>query len=191
MPLILGSTSSARVQLLKNLGLDFEIRAPSFDERTHPFSGNPHQYTEELSLKKNESILKKSPQELVVTCDTIVYCDKQVLNKPIDYQDAFSMLKLLSGKKHKVISGITLAKDNQILTGSETTDVEFHPLSDTQIEQFLKDPHFIHRSCSYTLSGLGALLIKSIEGSYENVIGIPFNTFETLLQKWNLSLCDL
>jgi septum formation protein len=191
MTLILGSTSRSRIELFKGLGLDFRTVNPNFDERSYAYLGDPIQYCSILSLKKNQAIPKTNPLDLVITCDTIVFFEGQILNKPLDYLDAKQMLQKLSGKKHQVLSGITISKDHEYLTSCEITDVTFHPLTVKQIELFLKDPHFIHRSGSYTLSGRGALLIKSLDGSYENVIGVPFNTLENLLNKWNLSLWDL
>jgi len=190
MALILGSTSSARAELLKKLGLDFKIIAPSFDERSIPLSDDPISYCRLLSLKKNESILK-DPNDVVITCDTIVALGSLILNKPQDYHEAMNMIQMLSGKTHIVISALTLAHRNELIQNHEITEVTFHSLNTSQIETFLQDPHFIHRSGAYTLTGKGGLIVKSIQGSYENVIGLPFNTLENLLSKWDLSLWDL
>lgn len=189
MKLILGSTSSARNMLLKQLGLEFFTKSPQFDERSLSYDGNPVLYAKDLAYLKNQSI-EKSSQDLVLTCDTIVFCDNQVLNKPESYQDAVRMLKMLSGSTHEVITGMCLASNDKLFTSHESTKVVFHKLSDSQIEKFLQDPAYISRAGAYTLTGKGALLIKSIEGSYENVIGLSFNVLSSLLNHWQISLWD-
>lgn len=189
MSLVLGSTSSARIKILKNLGIEFETRVPLFDERSHPLSDDPVDYCQKLAYLKNLS-LQKTPREIVITCDTIVYHAGRIYNKPTSYEDAFSMLKALAGSTHEVISALSVAHEGQILSSSERNLVTFHPLSDEQIEKFLQDPSYMHRSGAYTVTGHGALIIKQIEGSYESIIGLPLNSLETLLQNWNLSLWE-
>jgi septum formation protein len=190
MALILGSTSSARADLLKNLKANFSIRAPQFDESSLDFAGDPVAYCEELALQKNLSILSTNSQEVILTFDTVVYCENTVFNKPLDYQDAYEMLKFFSGKKQQVITGICVSKGNERFIAHETTDIEFNILDEHKIKKYLLDPQYLQCSGSCTLSGMGSLLIKSIQGSYENVIGIPLNTLEMLLNRWGLSLWD-
>lgn len=189
MKLILGSTSSARALLLKELGLEFETKSPNFDERTLEFNGNPSQYVKDLAYSKNDSIVKK-PGDLVITCDTVVYIDQKVFNKPESYDEAYKMIQALSGSTHEVITGVCVSDLERVFVSHESTFVTFNDLTDDQIQIFLQDPLYMNRSGAYTLSGKGALLIKSLKGSYENVIGIPFNTLNELLGKWDLSLWE-
>jgi len=188
MVLILGSSSFARKSLLKGLGIDFLTQASSFDERSIPESYEPKTYSKILASKKNEVLQQIYPNDVILTLDTIVYFENQIFNKPIDYQDAFSMLKKMSGKKHQVITACCVYSGGKTLLDTESTEVTFNLLSDEMIEIFLTDPHFIHRAGSYTLQGRGALLVESIQGSYENVIGFPFNTVEKLLNQFGESL---
>jgi septum formation protein len=190
MHLVLGSTSKARSYLLQELGVSFTVRSPSFDERLVPLNSDPVAYCQELALKKNISLASLNLQEVIITCDTIVYCGGKILNKPLDYKEAFKMLQFLSGKKHQVLSALCVGIGDDRKVNHEITEVEFNHLTDLQIEKFLLDPHYIHRSGSYTLSGKGSLLVKKIHGSYENVIGLPFNLLEKMLNHWGLSLWD-
>ena len=189
MKLILGSTSTARCQLLKSLGLEFEVQSPKFDERSFAYAGDPVLYAKDLAYLKNESI-DKSDDHIVITCDTIVFHENEVFNKPQSYDEAFHMLKKLSGSTHQVISGMCCASKSKLFVAHDVTKVTFHRLSDEQIEKFLEDPAYLSRSGSYTLTGKGALLIKALEGSYENVIGLSFNTLSSLLNHWHISLWD-
>ena len=189
MKLILGSTSSARALLLKGLGLSFETKSPNFDERSLEFNGNPIQYVKDLAYSKNSSIIK-NPGDLVITCDTVVFVENKVFNKPESYEEAYQMIRSLSGTTHEVITGVCVSDHERVFVSHESTSVTFNNLTNEHIEIFLQDPLYLHRSGAYTLSGKGALLIKSLKGSYENVIGIPFNTLNELLGKWDLTLWE-
>lgn len=189
MKLILGSTSVARYKILKQLGLEFETQSPNFDERSLVYDGDPIVYAKNLAYLKNQS-LSKNHNELMITCDTIVFFENKVFNKPLSYEEAFSMLQSLSGQTHEVISGLCCASYDQVFTDHDVTKVTFHQLSDEHIELFLQDPAYLGRSGAYSLTNKGALLIKSIEGSYENVIGLPLNTLSSLLSNWHISLWD-
>lgn len=188
MAFILGSSSFARQALLKGLGIDFKVCASCFDERSISEDLDPYSYSRLLALKKNEILQVQFPSDLILTLDTIVYFDQKIFNKPKDYADAFLMLKTLSDQTHQVITSCAVFKNNKLLIDSETTYVKFHPLSDEKIEFFLTDPHFIHRAGSYTVSGRGSLLVEHITGSYENIIGFPFNTVEKLFNQFGESL---
>lgn len=190
MRLVLGSTSKARAELLKQLRLNFKLASPTFDERSLPYKGDPIDYCKELALLKNRSICSKDPQDALITCDTIVWCKNRVLNKPQSYQEAASMLEFLSGSTHQVFSGLSVYYQGEYKTSHEATTVEFNTLCSKQINLFLQDPLYIQRSGAYTVTGIGALLVKSIQGSYENVIGLPINSLESLLNQWNISLWD-
>ena len=100
------------------------------------------------------------------------------------------MIQALSGSTHEVITGVCVSDLERVFVSHESTFVTFNDLTDDQIQIFLQDPLYMNRSGAYTLSGKGALLIKSLKGSYENVIGIPFNTLNELLGKWDLSLWE-
>lgn len=189
MSFILGSTSSARIKILTNLGVEFSIRSPLFDERSLPFLKDPVDYTSKLALFKNQSI-EKSPHEIVCTCDTIVYLKDRVLNKPTSYEEAFEMLECLSASEHQVITAISLAHKGEMISSCEINQVYFKKLSKDQIEKFLEDPLYLHRAGAYTVTGKGALLIDKINGSYESIVGLPLNTLESLLNSWDISLWD-
>jgi len=176
------------MELLKSLGVFFKTKAPTFDERSLSFSGDPVAYCTKLAEQKSLSLGTLDSNLIAITCDTIVFFENQVFNKPTCYQEAFSMLKTFSGKTHRVYSGLCLRKGDQILIDYEVTDVEFNILEDKQIELALQDPRFMHRAGAYTITQKGGLLVKKIEGSYENVIGLPLTTLEKLLRTWDYSL---
>ena len=125
-------------------------------------------------LKAEPFYTELSDDTLVITADTIVWIDGVVLGKPNDYDHAYAMLRQLSGKKHVVVTGVCLTTKNKQVAFSDSTDVWFKDLTDTEIDYYLKNYHPYDKAGSYGVQEwIGYIAIEKIEGSYFNVMGLP------------------
>ncbi len=175
--LILASGSPRRQQLLKELGYRFEIRLKEVDE-TVLESVPTEKIAEYLSIKKAAAYQKElTENEVLITADTTVVLNHQLLNKPTDRKEAISMLTALSGQKHQVISGVCLSSKNKQVSFSVSTHVFFKELSIQEIEHYIDTYQPFDKAGAYGIQEwIGHVGIQRIEGSYFNVVGLP--TFE-------------
>ncbi|SHE71513.1 septum formation protein [Marinitoga hydrogenitolerans DSM 16785] len=172
MKIILGSNSPRRKEILSKIGLSFDIRVSTAKEYSEKV--NPVDYAKELSLKKSKDI-EIFEDELLITADTIVAFENEILGKPKNEIEAFNMLKKLSGKKHVVITGITFRTLKEIYTIDDTTEVYFHELSDEIIKYYIKNYKPLDKAGSYGIQDFGGTFIEKINGDYYNVMGLPLN----------------
>ena len=180
-PIILASASPRRSELLKQAGFSFTI-VPSTTEETRT-EVSPGQLVEDLAFQKANDVYETvkgnyTDQDfMVIGADTIVYYDGEVLGKPADAQEAFDMLKLLSDRTHQVYTGlaIILKKENekQVHLLHERTDVTFYPVSDKEIEAYIKSGEPMDKAGSYGIQGGFGIYVKEIHGEYTNVVGLP------------------
>lgn len=173
--LILGSSSPRRVELLSSLNLKFKIIKPDFDESKVHASSFEYALVEAKNKYFSIKNLAK-PEDFVITCDTTVVLDNVIFGKPKNYEDAFNMLSLLSGKTHKVISGYVIACEskNILIEKSVTTYVTFNKLDKELIEKYIKEENVFDKAGSYAIQDdENYHLIKEIKGSYYNVVGFP------------------
>ena len=172
--IILASKSPRRQQLLSDLGLKFSVQSMDIAEEfpeTLEKTEIPV-YLAELKAEAFRPLLKNN--QLVITADTIVWLDGNVLNKPTDYNDAFRMLKTLSGKKHQVITGVCLLSTEKKVSFYALTDVWFKPLSDEEIQYYLEHYRPYDKAGAYGIQEwIGHIGIYRIEGSFFNVMGLP------------------
>ncbi len=172
--LILASKSPRRRYLLEKAGLSFSVIPSDIDETTVPLSP-PEVYVRVLSEAKAESIAKKYPEKWVIGADTIVLKDGSVLGKPGSIDEARSMLKQLSGQAHEVFTGYSIVCKAKNRKFSETvqTEVYFKNLTDEEIEWYIHTKEPFDKAGAYAIQGLGTFLVKRINGSYTNVVGLP------------------
>jgi septum formation protein len=172
--LILASKSPRRSDLLEKAGLTFSIVPSDFDESSVAMS-DPESYVKRLARSKAIDISKKYPDSWVLGADTIVLIDDSILGKPGSKDEARSMLKQLSGKTHQVITGYCLCcqTKNDIISETVKTDVRFKTLSDSEIEWYIQTGEPFDKAGAYAIQGIGTFLVKSINGSYANVVGLP------------------
>lgn len=172
--LILASKSPRRKYLLEQAGLEFSIIPSEVDEDSIPLS-EPFDYVKTLAEIKAEDIAKNHPDNWVLGADTIVLIDGEILGKPRSKDDALKMLQKLNGKTHQVYTGFSLINKNRDrkISNTITTDVLFKELSDHEIEWYINTPEPFDKAGSYAIQGLGTFLVKSIKGSYTNVVGLP------------------
>ena len=181
--LILASKSPRRQYLLKELGVDFEIAVKEVDE-SFPVDLQAEQIPLYLCKKKAIAFDSElSDNTIVITSDTIVWVENQVLNKPEDYADALRMLTLLSGKMHQVYTAVCLKSKHKIKTFYVCTHVYFKTLSLEEIDYYIKNYNPYDKAGAYgAQEWIGYIAIEKIEGSYFNVMGLPVKElYEALL----------
>lgn len=190
MQIILGSTSPRRGEILHFFSLPF-IQIPShFDEKSISFTGDPIQYVETLAKKKGESLITQYPQNLIITADTIVYLEGKVYNKPESKEEAIRFLQELSGKWHTVYTAVALSLNGQQHVRVEKTAILFNTLSNAHIDHYLNHVNFLDKAGSYAIQQGGSLVVKKIEGCYYNVMGLPLNALQELLNLVNIDLWE-
>lgn len=183
--IILASASPRRKDLMRSAGLRFDIFAAGIDEQAVPYTGDPGAYVERLSLKKAQAIAPKHPDAWTIGADTIVVVDNTVLGKPIDKDEALSMLGRLNDRTHSVYTGFSLVRpsDNIRLTRSVETRVRFKALSLKEILWYEGTHEPYDKAGGYGIQGIGAFMVKQIKGSYSNVVGLPVcELIQTLAQ---------
>lgn len=173
--LILASASPRRKELLAGLNIPFEVRLIDGIDETYP----PELPTDEVPLyisQKKAAAYKAniSPHTIVLTADTVVVCNEQILGKPIDEADARRMLQMLSGKTHRVITGVTLLVEGNSKSFSVATDVSFKPLSAAEIDYYIRTFKPFDKAGAYGIQEwIGYIGVTAINGSYFNVMGLP------------------
>jgi septum formation protein len=172
--IILASKSPRRKQLLEGLDLPFEVIVREVDE-VFPENMPMEEIPVYLARLKAEPFLEaREDKVLVITADTIVWIDGEVLGKPVDHQHAAEMLRKLSGRTHVVVTGVCLTSAEKQVTFSSVTDVHFKELSDEEIEYYLDLYHPYDKAGAYGVQEwIGYIAIDRIEGSYFNVMGLP------------------
>lgn len=172
--LILASKSPRRSDLLEQAGITFSVIPSDFNESTVAIS-DPDSYVIALAEYKAIDISEKHPDSWVIGADTIVLIDRKILGKPGSKEEARDMLQRLSGKTHQVLTGycICCKKKNRFFSETIKTDVRFKKLSDAEIEWYIQTEEPFDKAGAYAIQGLGTFLVKSINGSYTNVVGLP------------------
>ena len=183
--IILASKSPRRQELLKGLDLDFEIRLKEVEEL----------YPENLTAQKVPEYLSKlkagafqddlKDQELLITSDTIVILDNEILEKPKSEEDAKSMIRKMSGKTHDVVTGVALTSANKQVVFSDTTEVTFDDLEESEIEYYVSKYQPFDKAGAYGVQEwIGYVAIKKLVGSYYNVMGLPVHKLYKELKKF-------
>lgn len=189
--IILASASPRRKEILKSLNLQFEIIPPEIEENIDEKTFS-NKLIEELALEKVLDVRKKVKYPAVIIgSDTVVVIDNKILGKPKNTEDAFRMLKLLSGKTHRVISAIALidTENNKTLTDSVTSEVTFKKLSNSEINNYIAAGESMDKAGAYAIQGgLANIFIKSICGCYTNVVGISAYKLAEMLKEFGINL---
>ena len=171
MQLILASQSPRRKELLGLFRVPFTVRVADVDE-TMDSAKAPFDEVARVSRLKAEAV-PHTPEDIVVAADTIVVCGGQILGKPKDEADAFRMLRLLSGKEHQVMTGLTVLRGNTATVCTEVTDIRFRPLSDREINAYIRTKEPMDKAGAYGIQGGAALFAERMVGDYYNVMGLP------------------
>lgn len=181
---ILASQSPRRRELLNLMGIPFTTVNPNVDEVINP-ELTLENAIEELAYKKALDVLNRHPETNIISADTIVVCDNEVMGKPANEEDAIRMLKQLSGKKHEVITGVCLLSTEKELRFHTKTIVEFFDYDDEFVKAYVASKVPLDKAGAYGIQDKGALLIKGIEGDYYTVMGLPIGELYQALKKFH------
>jgi septum formation protein len=187
--IILASASPRREYLLKQIGLDFQVVPSCVEEVVDP-DLEPQESVLELANLKACSVSNCYPEAIVLGADTAVCCEGQVLGKPRDENDAYMMLKFLSGRTHEVLSGLILCQGIRKLTRGEvvSTKVRFRELNDEEITGYISTGEPLDKAGAYGIQGFGALLVEEIKGCYFNVVGLPLSRLPKMFREFGVEL---
>ena len=172
MKIILASASPRRRALLEAVGLAFEVCVSDVEEVVLP-GWSAEQAARELARQKAEAVAMLHPEACVIGADTVVVIDGQILEKPVDTTDAARMLRLLSGREHRVVTGVCLVRGDRRRVFSQETAVRFYPLSDEEIARYVATGEPMDKAGAYGIQAFGAVLVEGITGDYFNVVGLP------------------
>ena len=189
MNIILASASPRRRELLERVGITgFTVAVPNVDESVE--SGlSPAETVEQLSLRKARAAAENfGPDDLIIAADTVVVLDGAVLGKPRDENGAFAMLSALSGREHRVYTGVTVLRGGRAVTEHEATAVTFRELSPDEIQGYIATGEPMDKAGAYGIQGIGALLVSGIRGDYSNVMGLPVFRLGLILRDFGLDL---
>lgn len=184
--IVLASNSPRRKELLEGLGIPFEVRTKQGIDESYPEGLNGEQIALHISKKKAEAYKSDMTEnELIITADTIVYVDGEVLGKPKDKDDARRMFKLMSGKEHQVITGVCVVTKEKTVQFASVTDVTFTQLNDDEIDFYINNYKPYDKAGAYGIQEwIGYVGITGIRGSYFNVVGLPVQRLYTALKQF-------
>ena len=185
--LILASQSPRRRNLLEQAGIEFSVIPSRFDENSVKLS-SPDVYVSQLAEGKAADIAEQYPDSWVIGADTIVFVDGTILGKPGSKSEARTMLRSLSGKTHQVLTGycVCCQKLDRFFSEAVKTDVCFKTLADKEIDWYINSGEPFGKAGAYAIQGIGAFLVKRIDGSYTNVVGLPVCEVIELLIRENI-----
>lgn len=184
--IILASGSPRRREILTNAGIEFDVYISGADESSVSPEGITFGvYVQELALIKAKDAAKSidSKDNLIIAADTVVVCDGEIMGKPSHRDDAFNMIKKLSGKTHSVFTGVCVWRANDAFSVCSAVEskVTFKKLTDEKIQKYVNTGECDDKAGAYALQGKGAALVEKVEGDYLNVVGLPLlKLFEIL-----------
>jgi septum formation protein len=184
-PLILASASPRRVELLRQLGLDFKA-VPGDVPEIHHDQLTARELCQVNAYRKARAVAKKFPDALVLAADTLVHLEAALFGKPATLEEAYQMLERLQGRTHQVITGICLlhVRHHRQAVFAESTAVTFHPLDEVKIRRYLNRVNPLDKAGAYAIQEEGELIVEKIAGSYTNVVGLPVERLTAELQAW-------
>ena len=184
--LLLASKSPRRREILSLLNLPFTVVTLEGIDESYPKDLKPENVSEFISNKKANEFLKRiGDNEILITADTVVICDGEILGKPKEEEDAIKMLKFLSGKTHKVTTGVTVATKKQRESFTSESFVTFADLSDEEIRYYVDTFHPFDKAGAYGIQEwIGAVAVSKIDGSFYNVMGLPVHHLYKTLKKF-------
>ena len=185
---MLASASPRRSELLRNAGIAFAVHPPQVDETRHK-QESPIKYAQRVARDKARAVSKQDPDAIVLGADTIVVVGREILGKPRDAADAARMLRRLSGRPHKVVTGVALIGSNQNKfedVRAESTKVVFNRLSAADIRDYVASGEPMDKAGAYAIQGRASRWIPKIVGDYCNVVGLPVTLVVQMMKKRGL-----
>ncbi len=169
---ILASASPRRRELMSLAGIDFTVKTAPTDETVEEHL-SPEQTVMALARRKALAVAADEPDKTIIGADTVVEIDGKILGKPADYEEAFGMLSLLSGRSHNVFTGVCIVSGGKETVFSEKTEVTFYKLSQAEIDDYIKTGDCFDKAGAYGIQSRGCTLVEKINGDYFNVVGLP------------------
>lgn len=189
MTFILASGSPRRLELLRQIDVEPCVVIGNYDEAMN--KEDPYATVVDNAVGKGLSVLKYCQKDdVVIAADTIVVMNNEILGKPINIDAAIEMLQTLSGRTHEVITGVAVFYKNKKVVAVEKTAVTFRKLTDTEIQQYVATGEPMDKAGAYGIQGRGAILVDSISGCYNNVVGLPLTRLYTLFAELDVTLYD-
>ena len=182
---IVASASPRRKEILSMGGFGFRI-IPSDCDETIKEKLSPEETVKVLAERKALSVLSENENSVVLGCDTVVALGDEILGKPADREDAFKMIKALSGKTHRVCTGVCIADKDKTNTFVSVAEVEFYELSDKTAESYVATGECDDKAGAYGIQGLGGTLVKSIKGDYYAIVGLPYAETVRVLSEFGI-----
>ena len=185
--IILASASPRRKELLEKIGLMFEVEPSNFEEEMHPGLA-PHELAQNISLQKAKAVARKHKNSVVIAADTFIVFGNQILGKPHTANEARKMLETINGKSHRVITGFSIVdtSENKTLSRSVETIIYLRKLTLAEIDAYVKSREPLDKAGGYAIQGLGAVIVKKIEGDYFNVMGLPLSALTEALKEFGI-----
>jgi septum formation protein len=180
MTLLLASASPRRAELLRAAGFTFEVQPAHVDESVRP-GELPEAYVRRLAAAKASVVTAASPDRVVLAADTTVVVDDVILGKPVNASEAVAMLRLLAGRRHDVLTAVTIARGTTAITHLAKTSVEFAPMSEAEIQWYVASGEPADKAGAYAVQGLASRFVTRVEGSYSNVVGLPMALVYSML----------
>ena len=196
MKVILASQSARRRDILENLGIKFDIKVSRVDESMDPHI-SAGENVEAVSLRKAMAVetelgIGVEDDSLIIASDTVVVCDGAILGKPRDKAHATEMMRMLSGRRHSVISGIAVIYRGKRISVHEETEVEFRALSDSDIEAYVSTDEPYDKAGGYGIQDKASVFVRGIHGDYLNVVGLPvFRLFQLLETEFGINYFEI
>ncbi len=184
---ILASTSPRRIEIMKMLGIEFEVIGSGFDERTVDLK-NPKRLVEALAYEKARLVSEKNPAAIVIGADTIVVLNKRILGKPKDVAEVRRTLRELSGTRHKIITGLAVidSAGKREFVGSIVSSVKLKNILDKEIESYIATTEPLDRAGSYAVQGVGSMFVEEIKGDFFSIVGLPINILREKLNEFGI-----
>lgn len=177
---VLASASPRRHDLLNLIGIRHEVVPANIDETVRDRE-SPRRHAERLSREKASAVTGRDSNVVAIGADTIVLIDKKILGKPTNSVDAGTMLSLLSGREHTVVTAVAVARGEKIASGVEEVVVKFRKLSDDEIDAYIATGEPMDKAGAYGIQGFGATIVERVEGDYFAVMGLPLVRLVSLL----------
>lgn len=187
-PLILGSQSPRRKEVLSYFSIPFKQVSPNFDEDSILFKGDPYDYIKQLSDGKATSLASLFPNNLLLTADTIVYKGGKIYGKPANESEFYQYIRELEGQWHSVFTSLTLRNGPEVFQQTEETRVLLNNTNENQMKLYHNHLPWQDKAGGYMIQSTGSLIVKRIEGCYYNAMGFPVNTLRDLLMKVDIEL---
>jgi septum formation protein len=187
MQVVLASASPRRHELLRQIVSKFVIEATNIDEDALTLL-DPIKTAETLALEKAKAVRGTYDNPIIIGCDTVVAMDGAQFTKPVDFDDAVRILTALRGRTHQVITGVAVLRSTSSVVGHCVTHVTFNDVTDEEIEDYVKTGEPMDKAGAYGAQGMGKFLVASLNGPFDNVVGLPLSLTRELLVQIGLDL---